>query len=66
MLRLKREQLAELSETLRDLANLVFGAFVLGQFLAQEPLSWWLLLVGLLSWVLLVSFALVLSGGRPW
>ena len=62
MLRLKPQQRLELSETLRDLANLGFAALVLGQFLADRPVSWWLVAVGLLMWVVFVGFALFISG----
>jgi hypothetical protein len=62
MLRLNQQQRTELSETLRELANLVFAAFVLGQFLAAEAMSWWLFAAGLLLWTVLVGGALILSG----
>ena len=54
----------ELSETLRDLANLSFAGLVLGQFLAERPVSWWWLAVGLLLWFMFVVLGLVVSGGE--
>jgi len=62
MLRLQSKQRTELSESVRDLANLVFTAFVLGQFIGGQTLSWELLLAGFGIWILLVGFALVVSG----
>lgn len=62
MLRLNAKQRAELSETFRELANLIVGAMVVGQFVGQQAVSWWLLVVGLVAWVVLVSVALSLGG----
>jgi hypothetical protein len=39
MLELKPQQRAEFSETLRDLANLTFGALALGQVIGDQPIS---------------------------
>jgi hypothetical protein len=66
MLRLKPRQRVALSETVRDLANLVAGALVLSQFVGQEPLSWQLILAGIASWVVMVSIALVLVREKQW
>lgn len=46
MLRLKPHQRTEFSETLRDLANLTFGALVLGQFIGDQPISWLAVVAG--------------------
>jgi hypothetical protein len=62
MLRLKPHQRTELSETVRDLANLTFAALVLGQFIGDAPISWHAVVSGSLMWVVLVVFAPVLSG----
>lgn len=64
MLRLTPQQRADLSETMRDLANLAFGALVLGQFIGAQPVSWLAAMAGFLMWVALVGFALALPGGE--
>jgi hypothetical protein len=62
MLRLKARRRAVLVETLRELANLVAGALVLGQFVGPQPASAWVVLGGLGSWVALVGLAILLTG----
>lgn len=62
MLRLNQRQRSALSETLRELANLVAGAFVLGQFVGNVQFSWSLLLVGWTGWTVLVIVSLALPG----
>ena len=62
MLRLKNGQRAALSETLRELANLVAGALALGQFVGEQSPSLWLIVAGLLGWFVLVSWGLILAG----
>lgn len=64
MLRLEPRQRGALSETLRDLANLVAAAFVLGQFVGERPFSWRLMLMGAAAWIALVVFGLVLERSR--
>ena len=64
MLRLKARQRAALGETLRELANLVAGAFVLGQFAGERRPSVGLFLAGMTAWVAIVGLALVLEGGK--
>ena len=66
MLRLKSRQRAALGETLRQLANLAAAALGLGQFVGEQPPSWWLLVAGAAIWIALVSSALVLEGGEQW
>jgi hypothetical protein len=66
MLRLNRQRRQELSETLRDLANLVFAAFVVGQLVGDGSLSWPVMLLGSVSWCALVGFASTLSGRGVW
>jgi hypothetical protein len=66
MLRLDRRQRAALSETVREFANLVAAALVIGQFVAEQPPSWWLILVGVSVWVAFVWLGVLLEGERPW
>ena len=63
MLRLNQPQRSALSETLRELANLAVGALVLGQFVGNEPSTWWLTFAGMLLWLIIVAWALVLEKG---
>ena len=62
MLRLKARRRGVLVETLRELANLAAGALVLGQFVGQQPLSVWVVLGGIALWVVLVGWAVLLTG----
>ena len=64
MLRLPPEQRKALGETLRQLANLVATAFVLGQFVGSRAVSWPLFAVGAGAWLLLVWIGLMLHGKR--
>jgi hypothetical protein len=66
MLRLNARQRAGLGETLRDVANLIFGGFVVGQVLTGQPLSRWLAAAGLIAWLVLVGCALFLTGAERW
>jgi hypothetical protein len=50
---------------LRELANLVAAALVVGQVVGEQPLSWPLVLAGGAAWVVLIALALVLSGEEP-
>jgi hypothetical protein len=61
MLRLKSKQRVALSETLRELANLVAGALVLSQVVGQESPSSRLVFAGVAAWVVLVAFGLRLQ-----
>ena len=58
MLRLDNTQRKALSETLRQLANLVAGALVLGQFVGQRQFSAFQLMAGLVVWFVLVLVGL--------
>jgi hypothetical protein len=58
MLRLDKTQRKALGETLRQLANLVAGALVLGQFVGQRPFSSIQLMAGLVVWFVLVLVGL--------
>lgn len=44
------------------LANLGFGALILGQVFSQRPFSWLMLGVGIVQWVVLVSTAVAIAG----
>ena len=61
MLRVATRQRAALSETLREFANLAVAALVLGQFIGTRPLSWRLMGVGALVWLLCLALALALE-----
>ena len=45
-------------------ANLGLGALVFGQFLRQQPFSFWLASAGIGIWLGFVSFAVVLAGEK--
>ncbi len=62
MLRLNPRQRAALSETFRELANLVAAALVIGQVVAEQPPSLWLILMGFGIWVGFVWFGVLLEG----
>jgi hypothetical protein len=64
MLRLNQAQRTALSETLRELANLVVGALALGEFVGEEPPSIWMALAGIFGWVLFVAWGVFLTGVR--
>jgi hypothetical protein len=64
MLRLEPSQRIALSDTVRDLANLVAAALVLGQFVGERPFSWLLMLTGSAVWISLVVFGLVVERSR--
>jgi hypothetical protein len=66
MIRLDRRQRDALSETVRELANFVAAALVVGQFVTSQPASGRLIFVGIFSWVVFVGFALMLEGERQW
>ena len=64
MLRLDQTRLTALSETLRELGNLVVGALAVGQFVGQEPPSIWMAFVGIFAWLFLVAWGIFLTGDR--
>jgi len=64
MLGLKPKQHETLSQAFRELANLTAGALVLGQFVGQAAPSFWVLLAGLMAWLVLILFTVRLSGDR--
>lgn len=64
MLRLKPRQRAVMVEKLPDLANLVAGVVVLGQFVGEEPASAWRVVAGGAAWAVLASVTLLIAGGE--
>jgi hypothetical protein len=64
MLRLDRAQRKALGDTLRQLANLVAGALVLGPFVGQRPASVTIAAAGIAIWIVFVVFGLWLAGER--
>jgi hypothetical protein len=66
MIRLNPRQRVALSETFRELANLVAAALVVGQFVAEQPPFGRVILIGVAAWLALVSAGLVLEGERQW
>ena len=52
---------ARLSETFGDLANLIAGALIVGQFVGQ-PLSWRRAIAGVAAWLALIGWSLLLVG----
>jgi len=61
MVRLTPPQARLLADTLRQLANIVIGAAVVGQFVRPEPLSPWVAGAGIAAWWVLVGFALAFA-----
>ena len=62
MIRFTSRQRVALGETVRELANYGAAALVFGQLVGQTAVSWPLILSGVMLWVALVWFALVLEG----
>ena len=62
MLRFGLRRRTVLVETLRELANLVVGALVIGRIVGAEGRSIALMLSGISAWFLLVGVALLLAG----
>jgi hypothetical protein len=68
MLRLEPRQRAALSETIRELANLVAAALVVGQVITARPQAW-LIAGGIAIWAIWLAFvglALLLEEERQW
>ena len=61
MIRFTTRQRVALGETVRELANYGAAALVFGQLVGQAAVSWPLILAGMMLWVALVWFALVLE-----
>jgi hypothetical protein len=64
MVRLTRQQRADLGATVRELANLVAAALILGQLVGGERFSWRLFVTGVVGWIVFVGFALAVSRGE--
>jgi len=62
MIRFNRRQRAAMSHTVRELANLIAAALVLGQAVAEHPPSWWLIFTGIAAWAAFVWFGMRLEG----
>jgi hypothetical protein len=65
MLRLKPRQRAVAVEKLPDLANVILGVLVIGQFVDDAPVSIWLVGAGFAAWVALAGLTLFIAGGEP-
>jgi len=65
MIRLNRRQRDALSHTIRELANFVAAALVIGQVIAERPRSW-LIIAGVVAWAAFVGCALLLEGDGQW
>jgi len=57
-------QRAVLVQALPAVAHLGVGALVFGQFLRDQPFSFWLAFVGIGIWLWFVGVAVVIAGGR--
>ena len=64
MLRLKPKQRGVIVEKLPDLANIIAGVFVVGQFVGEQPASLALVAMGLAIWAVLAIFTLIVAGGN--
>ena len=58
MLRFSARQFVALPQTLRELANLAAAALVFGQFVGQGFLSWGLVGVGTMFWMIVIWTAM--------
>jgi len=58
MLRLGRRRRDVAAQTLREAANLVIGALVVGQFFGRGPTSPWQLVFGGVMWLVLGATAI--------
>jgi hypothetical protein len=63
MLRWSPQRRTVIVDGLRDLANLVMGALVLGRAVGERPWSMWWLAAGVLLWVTLLGAAVLVAGG---
>ena len=51
-------------EKLPDLANVILGVLVIGQFVDDAPASIWLVGAGFAAWVALAALTLFIAGGE--
>ena len=47
-----------------DLAHIIFGSLVVGQFLSEQPFSWGLLAIGMFALLSLYTISYRLLGGE--
>jgi hypothetical protein len=66
MIPLDRRQRDALSYTIRELANLIVAALVVGPFVTQLRPSWRLILSGTVIWMAFVGCGLLLEQERRW
>jgi amino acid transporter len=64
MLRLNQRQRTVIADTLRQVANVVFGAEVIGQFVTSQHYSLPLATAGLATWWVLFIAAVGFAGGN--
>jgi len=62
MIRSTAYQRAMFGEKVLDLANYAMAALVFGQFLAQQPVSYGTMFVGLATWLVSAAIAFWLTG----
>lgn len=64
MIRLPASQRSVFGEKFLDLANYAAAALVFGQFVAQSPVSWRVMLAAVGTWLVLAALAFSLTGER--
>ncbi len=64
MVGLTDEQRVVLIDKLPDVANVAVGALVFGQFIGNGPVSWWLIAIGFVLWMVLGGLALYFARRR--
>ncbi|PYR63752.1 MAG: hypothetical protein DMF87_05775 [Acidobacteria bacterium] len=64
MLRLDRRQRTIVADTLRQLANIMFGGTVIAQFVGTQSRSVLLAAAGIAAWWILLVVAVMLAGGQ--
>jgi hypothetical protein len=66
MLRLNRRQRTAVSDSLRQVGNLIMGALALGQFVSGRPIVWTFVIGGIVTWAVFVLLGVtLLSGEEP-
>ena len=64
MVRWTERQRTALGATIRELANYGAAALVFGQFVGNQVVSWKIVLAGIGTWCVFVSFAPLIEGER--